>query len=851
MSRLVGMQTNKHNGKTHICLNCFNTFSIEKSFKQHAEFCLSNDAVNISMPKEGTTIKFDKFGKTLKVPFVVYADFESFTEKVDSNNVYDDQQSYTKKYQKHTPSGFCHYIAYRGGIYKKPVVYTGKNVAEEFCKHLEVETQEIYDKYFKEIVPLRMTQNDVNKYEESNVCHICEETIDVDDVKVKDHNHLTGKFVGAAHQSCNVNFKEPSFIPIVFHNLSGYDAHLFIKQLGVSEGEINCIADNEEKYISFTKKIQVNSFVNEKGVEKKVYLNNRFIDSLKFMQCGLDSLVKNLTNDGTNDSLLLHTKNRFQEKTYLTLRKGVYPYDHMDSPERMNETQLPPKSAFYSKLSDSHITDDDYEHAQKVWREFGMSSMKDYHDLYLELDVLLLTDVFENFREICRKNYKLDPAWYLTSPGLSWDAMLKETGVELDLITDPDMLLMFEKGTRGGVSMISNRYSKANNKYMKDFDGSKPSSYIAYLDANNLYGWAMSDFKWVEDVQAVPLEKMLLDGELGYVLEVDLEYPDELHELHNDYPLAPESMKINKVNKLTPNLNNKTKYVLHHRNLKLYLSLGMKLVKVHRALEFKQSRWLAPYIALNTNLRTEAKNNFEKDFFKLMNNSVFGKTMENIRNRKNIHLVTSKKKALKLIAKPNFKHRTIFTENLIAVHLGKTNLVFNKPIYVGMCILDVSKTLMYDFHYNYIKKKYGENATLLMTDTDSLCYGIKTEDFYKDISGDVESKFDTSAYPKDHSDRNGHPSGIKTGVNKKVIGMMKDECSGEIMVEFVGLRAKLYATKMDNNEESKKCKGISKTVTRNDIVFEDYKEVLFNRTTQMRKMNVIRSHKQRRSIRLH
>ena len=181
-------------------------------------------------------------------------------------------------------------------------------------------------------------------------------------------------------------------------------------------------------------------------------------------------------------------------------------------------------------------------------------------------------------------------------------------------------------------------------------------------------------------------------------------------------------MNINKVNKLTPNLHNKTKYILHHRNLKLYLSLGMKLTKIHRVIEFKQSKWLAPYITLNTNLRTEAKNNFEKDFFKLMNNSVFGKTMENIRNRKDIRLITSEKKALKLIAKRNFKHRTIFTENLVAVHMGKTNLVFNKPVYVGMCILDISKTLMYNFHYNYIKKKYNDNALLLMTDTDSLCY---------------------------------------------------------------------------------------------------------------------------------
>ena len=210
--------------------------------------------------------------------------------------------------------------------------------------------------------------------------------------------------------------------------------------------------------------------------------------------------------------------------------------------------------------------------------------------------------------------------------------------------------------------------------------------------------------------------------------------------------------------------------------------------------------------------------------------------MENIRNRKDIKLVTSEQQALKLIAKPNFKNRTIFAENLISVHMSKTKLVFNKPVYVGMCILDVSKTLMYNFHYNYIKPKYGEKALLLMTDTDSLCYELETEDFYKDIANDVDSKFDTSAYPKNH------PSGIKTGVNKKVIGMMKDECNGKIMEGFVGLRAKLYATKMNNGEESKKCKGINKAVTKNDIAFKDYKDVLFNQTVQMRKMNVIRSY---------
>ena len=623
MSRLVGMQTNKHKTKSHICLNCFNTFSLEKSFKEHTEICLTNDSVKIEMPKKGTCIEFDKFGKKLKVPFVIYADFESYTERLTENVnpngtpncVYDEEKSYTKKYQKHTPSAFCYYIVYRGGIYKKTVVYTGENVAEEFCRHLEIETRDIYDKYFKNIIPMKITKADLDEWRQTDVCHICEEDICDDVIKVKDHCHLTGKYRGAAHQDCNLKYKEPSFIPVVFHNLSGYDAHLFTKELGVSSGEINCIANTEEKYISFTKKIlmetvdeTVEKTPGKKNTkEREIYLNNRFIDSFKFMSYGLDSLVKNLTGNGTDDSRILHTKTRFQEKTYLCLRKGVYPYDYINSSEKLSETQLPPKSAFYSKLNKKDITGEDYNHAQKIWKEFEMTTMKDYHDLYLELDVLLLADVFENFREVCLDNYKLDPAWYLTAPGLSWDAMLRVTGIKLELLTDSDMLMMVEKGTRGGVSMISNRYSEANNKYMDSYDDAKPSKYIQYLDANNLYGWAMSekmpykDFRWVDIENTPSVEEMLLDDELGYILEVDLEYPSELHDLHNDYPLAPETMKINKVDKLTPNLRNKTKYILHHRNLGLYLSLGLKLTKIHRIIEFKQSKWLAPYIALNTN----------------------------------------------------------------------------------------------------------------------------------------------------------------------------------------------------------------------------------------------------------
>ena len=326
------------------------------------------------------------------------------------------------------------------------------------------------------------------------------------------------------------------------------------------------------------------------------------------------------------------------------------------------------------------------------------------------------------------------------------------------------------------------------------------------------------------------------------ILEVDLTYPKELHDLHNDYPLCAESVKCkNGVEKLIPNLRDKKNYVIHYKALIQCLNLGMKIKRIHKGIKFVESERMKPYIDMNTNLRANAKNNFEKDFFKLMNNSVFGKTMENIRNRVNVKLVNNEEKARKLIAKPNYRSCKICSENLISVHMKKTSLVMNKPVYLGACILDLSKTIMYDFHYNYIKPMYKDKAKLLFTDTDSLMYEIETEDFYKDISGDVKDRFDTSDYPENH------PSGIPTGINKKVLGMFKDEAMGKIIKEFVGLRAKLYSYKMDEGEESKeckeikKCKGVKKQVVEK-IKHEDYKTCLLTGKEQLRKQNIIRSY---------
>ena len=695
-----------------------------------------------------------------------------------------------------------------------------------------------------------MTEVDEQNFKTMDGCHICGEKYTDKDVRVRDHCHITGKFRGSAHQECNLKLRikpENLKIPVIFHNLRGYDSHFIMQQIGEianKKGEkqdlnINAIPNNMEKYMAFMLRNHLT-----------------FIDSFQFMSSSLDKLVSNLPKDD-----LIYTSKAFKGKRLdLMSQKGVYPNDYMDSFEKFNEKELHTRDQFYSILNDQHITDDEYNHAKEVSNTFMIRTLGDYHDLYLVSDVLLLTDVFENFRKTCMQYYKLDPCHYFTSPGLSWDAMLKMTNMKLELMTDIDMFQFIEKGMRGGVSYIANRYGNANNKYMKEYDEKAPSKYIMYLDANNLYGWAMSqylptgNFKWMTDkeISKIDLGKYKADGKKGLILEVDLEYPQELHDIHNDYSVTPEKVKVSNnmlsayckkiakkynisiglVSKLVPTLRDKKEYVLHYCNLQLYLDLDLKIKKVHQVLKFNQSPWLKQYIDFNTEKRKHAKNSFEKDFFKLTNNSVFGKTMENLRKWVDVSLVTNEKKLDKLTSKPTYVSSKIFNENLMAVHKVKEMLTLNRPAYVGMCILDLSKTLMYDFHYNYIKKKYNNKARLLFTDADSLTYEIKAEDVYKDFWNDKDM-FDNSDYPES--------SPYYCNVNEKIIGKFKDEACGILITEFIGLKSKMYSYVKDNEKGGKTTKGIKKNVIKNNIKHEDYKNTLINNERMHHKMKTIRS----------
>ena len=760
------------------CLRCLQGFDVryeaERKLSAHSIECKKNNpGVRVVYPEDDEVV-FDKFWAREKHAIAIYADFESLL----SPNVEEKKIGNMENLQVHTPSG----VAIRpiiderlkGKIFHphlKPAYYTGEDVCKWFwikMREIAVAMDFVYKHQFHEEDSSTEDWATNQLFRSESECWICKHPItaspksraewmaitkkerkkmsftDKRGHKVRDHCHWTGEYKGAAHNHCNWSRQHRKQIPVYFHNLTNYDLHYLAQSIHTVSDlkEPSVLAKSSEKWMSLK--------VGFDDVEHVI----KFFDTLNFLPGSLAKLTQNRFQCAKGDiSNYFPATNNFFRQHYpdlpssdinLLLRKGVFPYSHLTHLKVLKQTCLPPKEAFYDVLSDEDISDEDYQHAQAVWKTFRCETLLDYHDLYMVVDVAQLSDIFEGFRRDSIHNYGLDPAYFVSAPGLSWQACLLQTRVRLEILKDPEMSIFIDEAFIGGVSVARNpklsvKYKEENGKRIK-------THHLMLLDCNNQYGHAMSQylptggFAW--DTEALKMTEEDIQGmddraQRGYYFEVDLEYPQNLHDRDDQYPLAPEHYTIKKeelseyqhqmaenynvsmknTSKLCLTLHNKTRYKLHYTNLKQYISLGMKVKKIHRVLSFNQSLWLSRYIACNTTLRQKAATKHDENLPKLFNNSVFGKTCEDPYKYSQVKLIygdDAVKRMQRWQNRQTFKAVRLITDHSALAIMKKSCVILDKPRYVGACILSISKAVMYQFHHEFIIHNFPGKVQLLL-----------------------------------------------------------------------------------------------------------------------------------------
>ncbi|OXA47874.1 hypothetical protein Fcan01_16837 [Folsomia candida] len=522
ISRLI----NKQGGhKSFVCYNCLNVFTSEERLDKHQELCFQFKSQAVRMPKP----KYH-FGERVPMYFEAIVKGSKNTER--------------KLLDIHKPCGSAFAVLNSSGKVVRKYVYRGRKCVRNFLEKIEKVCRGLKLIQNRSLPMLQLTALEMQQYGNCNICHICGEKITNVNEKVRDHDHQTGLFRGGAHFTCNAYYRPNPRIPILMHNFRNYDCHLLLSSIKkFSDGEVVVIPSNSEKFMSI------------------ITDNFYFVDSLLHLNESLNTLTENLANkDEPFESKFSPLVQIFgQSKAELLSRKGFYPYEFMDSWEKFKETSLPDISCFFSNLTGETVGREDYKYAQRVFKKY-CKTMGDYHDLYLLTDVLLLASVVESYRKVAMKHYKLDPVYYYSLPGFSWDAALLTTKVELELLEDQEMYNIIDEGLRGGVSMITTRFAEAYNKYMTDYKKvATEDSFLIYIDKTNLYGEGMlaslpvagfrfEDQSVIENLTAEDICKWDDNSHEGRILVVDLSYPKHLHDIsaHNEYPLSPERIAIPK-----------------------------------------------------------------------------------------------------------------------------------------------------------------------------------------------------------------------------------------------------------------------------------------------------------------
>lgn len=838
LSRLLQKQRS-HQAKVHYCHFCLCHYPTESRLREHQMLC-TKKLQRLSVPSTETRIEFKNYKNMFLNPFVIYYDIECIIVRNKLTNKDD-----------HVPISVCSYTKCINDRFssKAPVVFTGRDCMTLFVRHLDLEEVRICDVLRTVEYDLDMDSSDEEMYDETHRCEICNCIFDpAVRKKCRDHNHLlyNSNFRGAVCNTCNLTHGKTRFhIPVVAHNASNYDLNIVLTHLKNKKKNVSVLAKNRETFLTL-------------HYGRCLH----FIDSANFLPGSLDSMVKLLSPEQLKPYLLHITTD--ENRLKLLHRKGVFPYDYMNNEDRLNETCLPARTEFHNSLTNTSITEAQYELAQNMWVQFGCNTIRDYLEVYLVLDTMLLTGLVEAYRSTTHAHFKLDPTHYVSSASLSMDAMLRVTRVKLETLPTTDMYLFVTKSIRGGLCGTATRYAKSNHDLCSDYDESKDNAHIISWDCNNLYGTSLcsklptGDFKWLtpREITTFDITQIPENGTRGYFLEVDLKYPQELHELHNDLPLAPEKLDIpshewseytqrvsNRLKlkhktsglKLMVSLRDKTRYILHHETLRFYMRQGLELKRIRRGISFKQSSFMKSYILLNNRARARSTSPFDNQLYKFYNNAVFGKTLYNVFKQVTIKLTRNERSFQRLAAQPNFQGARTITEDLVSVEMKPSTVVCDKPIFIGATVLDLSKQLMYSFMYDFIIPRYAK-CSLLYYDTDSFYLEIKDQpDLYQTIL-ESEHYFDRSTYPKHHF--------LHSDSRKQQLGIFKDIHAGDVITEVIALRSKMYAVRIQNEQDDKKAKGLKRHLLK-DLTVDTYSRCLFECETTRHTYREIRRFKHR------
>ena len=896
------------NQEVFFCTKCATTFTDKRDYIYHMDKCAIQDYNNrpLLLPAERTYLQLSTsdFMKIDKIATFMVADFESILAPLDK------QDKKTTFVSRHLPCSYAIKVCSEYKQLETFFVYTGEDpldTMQHFCDTIIHISTVVYETYCTASHPINPpTAEQLAHHNQAVKCYICGRPFISNSQarkKVRDHDHITGEYLGAACASCNIQrVLKNQFIPLFFHNGKNYDLHHIIKE--ITKEKYGCvfagIPENSEKIMSLTIK-RYKGIDDDEGTNERSMCDIRILDSLAFLLSGLEKLtevfkLKHPDNHKLSFPITFSTLggqpyNYTDEQIELALLKNAYPYLWFTDFEKFYKP-LGELTALFDGNKYEWFTekaDDEYKEkfAKKrdiyyqVIKSFKFETVRDYAELYVSMDVLQLTDILVFIRNVYKEVHKLDMFQFYGLPGYTWAAFqyhIKDIEWKPELFCDGEMnkICFFLQAVRGGCSGIMLRYSKANNELIHDYDRGRDRTYLLYFDANNLYGWSMSqdlpyaNFEWVSQLSIAEMNESLEKRDLfikelktefgngkGCYVECDLIYPRRIHDQHQYYPLAPVRRSVAEeeisayskyINEISGCKHNKSSrmllqtleprrhYFCYYKNLLFYVNHGMMLGKVYNIITFKERPLMRSYIEMNTQMRNQATSVAEKNMWKNMNNSVFGKTLENQINYSDLVFVNNEKDFTKTVMNPGFRGHIFVQDNFMIARVLYQQLTLNKPCYLGATITELAKLHMFEFYYDVLQPFFGwENVKLCMTDTDSLLLEITLPEdplkpdynIYSAIS-DIQKRFDC---PIDTSGID--PEIIAKykikGDHNKEVGYFKSETGSKPIREFVGLRSKVYSYIMEENPEEHhtRAKGVGRDALKL-IEHESYKKCIFN-----------------------